>query len=109
MFKFLLSLTLALFLTQASGQALIQQEQQVRCGTVADAVALMKEYNEIIVFVGKKEGVLPRYGEISVTVIITLNAKTGTWSTFEELPNGTVCITNGGDGGKLMPPPGTGI
>lgn len=75
-------------------------QDQIPCGRPDQAVQLMKEYGETVVFRGtrllKKEG----NREIYSVILISNNESTGTWSLFEAYEDGVVCLIQTGTRGR---------
>lgn len=79
-----------------------QRLMNVVCGTVEQATKLIREYGEAVVFIGHKTS-NDNKGPVDITVIISVNLNTGSWSEFAALEDGTVCIVNGGEKGAIIP------
>lgn len=94
--KLLLTLALSLFSTAA-----ISQSNPV-CGQAADAVKLMKDYGEEVVFTGTR--VIDADRQQITRVLISLNKRTGSWSLFEGYDDNQVCLLQAGIGGKSIAP-----
>lgn len=96
--KLLFALLLTLLATSAFSQS------DPICGRPEQAIQLMKEYGEEIVFRGNRnlspEGKTPVY----TLVIITLNPSTDTWTLYEGYENGKICLIQSGIGGKSIAP-----
>lgn len=90
-------------LTSLCAVSAFSQESNL-CGRPEQAVKLMREYGETVVFRGsrfiKEEG----DRRVFTAVLISLNSSTGTWSIFEAQENGVVCLIATGIGGKTPRP-----
>ena len=94
--KLLLIQALSLF-----SAAPISQSNPV-CGQAADAVKLMKDYDEEAVFTGTR--VIDADRQQITLVLISSNKRTGSWSLFEGYDNNQVCLIQSGIGGKSIAP-----
>lgn len=96
--KLLIALLTSLLVTSAMSQS------DPLCGRPEQAIQLMKEYGEEIVFRGNRnlspEGKTPVY----TLVIITLNPVTDTWTLYEGYENGKICLIQSGIGGRSNAP-----
>ena len=96
--KLLIALLTSLLVTSAMSQS------DPVCGRPEQAIQLMKEYGEEIVFRGNRnlspEGKTPVY----TLVIITLNPVTDTWTLYEGYENGKICLIQSGIGGRSNVP-----
>jgi hypothetical protein len=108
--KILLAAALILFIFTtpiAEGQ-LSPYSSYLICSDYGMIIEVMEKYQEKPIFVGMKESQFQDTEKQSVMVIITTNIKTGTWSQFDLIGNGVVCLSMYGTDGAV-PYPGAQI
>lgn len=90
--KYIISTLLLLLAIQANAQPM--------CGTLEQAAAVMKQYDEKIVFTGDRSSPSGQPAPDKSKIIISLNKKTGTWSAFIFITSDRVCVLESGENGK---------
>ena len=90
-------------LTSICSISAFSQESDNSCGRPEQAVQLMRDYGETVVFRGSRS--IGEGSNTSITVVlISMNSSTGSWSLFEAQDNGLICLIAKGTGGKIPRP-----
>lgn len=96
--KLIIALLISLYATTAISQS------DTICGRPEQAIKLMKEYGEELVFKGNRNLSPQGQSPILSLVIITLNSSTGSWTLYESYDNENICLIQSGIGGKINAP-----